>query len=246
MHATSPTKHDFMLHSRLGHLPTRAYAAWAVLALGVALSLVAGGVARQVAADGVRAQFIDSLFVWMVLLGGLVTSVLFAGLGAALSGAHRRALKLAKTMAHPLRHRVGSLAAAQQLAQLGNWSDDLKKRRVECSEEAGCSGGLGGEGFSHLQIDRSFIKDIPADNDDATITRTIIAMAHNLRLKVIAEGVETKVQLEFLCQHGCDEIRGLLLQPPAARGRVCRTAAGARKAGGSRGLSPRRTQPGKV
>lgn len=68
--------------------------------------------------------------------------------------------------------------------------------------------------LDHIKIDRSFIKDIPEDNDDATITRTIIAMAHSLRLKVIAEGVETEAQLNFLREHGCDEMQGYYFSRP--------------------------------
>jgi diguanylate cyclase (GGDEF)-like protein/PAS domain S-box-containing protein len=68
--------------------------------------------------------------------------------------------------------------------------------------------------IDHIKIDRSFVKDIPDDNDDATITRTIIAMAHNLRLKVIAEGVETEAQLNFLREHGCDEMQGYYFSRP--------------------------------
>ncbi|MDP1908015.1 MAG: EAL domain-containing protein, partial [Hyphomicrobium sp.] len=64
--------------------------------------------------------------------------------------------------------------------------------------------------------DRSFIKDIPHNNDDAIITRTIIDMTHNLRLKVIAEGVETVAQLDFLRAHGCDEIQGYYFSRPLA------------------------------
>jgi diguanylate cyclase (GGDEF)-like protein/PAS domain S-box-containing protein len=70
--------------------------------------------------------------------------------------------------------------------------------------------------IDHIKIDRSFIKDIPEDNDDATITRTIIAMAHNLRLKVIAEGVETEAQLNFLREHRCDEMQGYYFSRPLA------------------------------
>jgi diguanylate cyclase (GGDEF)-like protein/PAS domain S-box-containing protein len=65
-----------------------------------------------------------------------------------------------------------------------------------------------------LKIDRSFIRDLPNDRDDASITRSIIAMAHNMKLEVVAEGVETVPQLEFLDEHGCDEIQGFLYSEP--------------------------------
>jgi len=65
-----------------------------------------------------------------------------------------------------------------------------------------------------LKIDQSFIQNLPDNNDDAQITRTIISMAHNLGLGVIAEGVETKEQLEFLQQIDCEEVQGFYFSKP--------------------------------
>ena len=65
-----------------------------------------------------------------------------------------------------------------------------------------------------LKIDRSFIKDLPDDQDDATITKALVAMAHSLGMEVVAEGVETEAQLEFLRNIGCDEAQGYLLGRP--------------------------------
>jgi len=68
--------------------------------------------------------------------------------------------------------------------------------------------------LSALKIDRSFVRDVTTDGDDATITRAIISMAHSLGLKVIAEGVETRAQLEFLAEYGCNEIQGYYFARP--------------------------------
>ncbi|HJT24521.1 MAG TPA: EAL domain-containing protein, partial [bacterium] len=67
---------------------------------------------------------------------------------------------------------------------------------------------------STLKIDKSFLKDIQSDPDNAAITNTIIAMAHSLQLRVIAEGVETEEQLRFLADRGCDEVQGHYFSPP--------------------------------
>jgi diguanylate cyclase (GGDEF)-like protein/PAS domain S-box-containing protein len=68
--------------------------------------------------------------------------------------------------------------------------------------------------LDRLKIDKSFINDILTDPDDAAITEAIIAMAHSLKLKVIAEGVETREQLLFLEDRGCDEMQGYYLSKP--------------------------------
>ncbi|GGO85684.1 hypothetical protein GCM10011348_34800 [Marinobacterium nitratireducens] len=71
--------------------------------------------------------------------------------------------------------------------------------------------------LTRLKIDRAFIDGLPGDSDDQAITRTIIALGQNLGLKVIAEGVETRAQLDFLRQCDCNEVQGFLLgkpQPP--------------------------------
>ncbi|WP_373889318.1 EAL domain-containing protein [Massilia sp. TS11] len=70
-----------------------------------------------------------------------------------------------------------------------------------------------------IKIDRSFVRDVPGDVDDAAIVTSIIALAHSLRLEVVAEGVETLAQLEFLRDHRCDLLQGYYLSPavPAAQ-----------------------------
>ncbi len=95
----------------------------------------------------------------------------------------------------------------------------LKKMGVKLSMD---DFGIGYSSFSYLKsfpldiikIDRSFIKDIAQNSEDAAIVKAIIAMAHTLKLKVVAEGVETEEQLSLLRELGCDEMQGYLLNAP--------------------------------
>jgi diguanylate cyclase (GGDEF)-like protein len=71
-----------------------------------------------------------------------------------------------------------------------------------------------------LKIDQSFMRDIPADEDDQAIAMAIIALGHQLKLKVIAEGVETEEQLAFLRDNHCDEMQGYYFSRPVTAGEI--------------------------
>jgi EAL domain-containing protein (putative c-di-GMP-specific phosphodiesterase class I) len=68
--------------------------------------------------------------------------------------------------------------------------------------------------IDRVKIDGSFVRELPENADDAELTSAIIAMAHGLRLSVVAEGVETARQALFLRQRGCDEVQGYLFGRP--------------------------------
>ena len=65
-----------------------------------------------------------------------------------------------------------------------------------------------------LKIDQSFVRELPQDEEDVGITKAIISLAHSLNLRVIAEGVETKEQKEFLVQNNCHDIQGYYYSKP--------------------------------
>jgi EAL domain-containing protein (putative c-di-GMP-specific phosphodiesterase class I) len=67
---------------------------------------------------------------------------------------------------------------------------------------------------SRIKIDRSFIAGVTDDAENAAIVRSLIAMAHNLRLGIIAEGVETEAQARFLLEEHCEEAQGFLYAMP--------------------------------
>jgi EAL domain-containing protein (putative c-di-GMP-specific phosphodiesterase class I) len=65
-----------------------------------------------------------------------------------------------------------------------------------------------------LKVDRSFVRDLPHNGDDVAITRAVIAMAHSLKMSVVAEGVEHQEQFDLLRAEGCDEFQGYFCARP--------------------------------
>jgi EAL domain-containing protein (putative c-di-GMP-specific phosphodiesterase class I) len=65
-----------------------------------------------------------------------------------------------------------------------------------------------------LKIDRAFVRDLGRDADSAAIVRSIVALGHGLQMRIIAEGVETDIQLAMLRELGCDEYQGYLFARP--------------------------------
>jgi EAL domain-containing protein (putative c-di-GMP-specific phosphodiesterase class I)/CheY-like chemotaxis protein len=74
--------------------------------------------------------------------------------------------------------------------------------------------------FDAIKIDADFIRDVVTDSNDAAMSKSIIAMAHHLGMKVVAEGVETESQCDFLRRNMCDQIQGYFFAPPLPPGEL--------------------------
>ena len=68
--------------------------------------------------------------------------------------------------------------------------------------------------IDRLKVDRSFVRELPHNGEDAAITRAVIALAHSLKMTVVAEGVEDQLQFDMLREQGCDEFQGYFCRPP--------------------------------
>lgn len=114
------------------------------------------------------------------------------------------------------------LTESQMLDDIENAIDTCRQLRAMGVSLAIDDFGTGYSSLSYLKrfpvdyvkIDKSFVAELEQSGEDAAIIRAIIAMAHSLELKVVAEGVETQGQMDFLMAHGCDEIQGYLLSAP--------------------------------
>jgi EAL domain-containing protein (putative c-di-GMP-specific phosphodiesterase class I) len=142
--------------------------------------------------------------------------------------------------------------ALQDAAAIGDTLNDLKAIGVGCSID---DFGTGYSGLNYLtrfpidrlKIDKFFVRAISDGGDDARIVSAVIALAHSLRLEVIAEGVETEEQAEFLRAHGCDQMQGYLFSRPVAAdefGELLRARASLPDAHESRGGTVLRVHPG--
>lgn len=110
-------------------------------------------------------------------------------------------------------------ALVSETGKIGEIYDFLKTRKIKLAIDdfgTGYSnlGYLPRFNIDKLKIDISFVRGLPSDDDSATITKAIITLAHNLNIPVIAEGVETKEQAEFLRAHGCDNAQGFYYSKP--------------------------------
>jgi EAL domain-containing protein (putative c-di-GMP-specific phosphodiesterase class I) len=91
---------------------------------------------------------------------------------------------------------------------------------------------------NQLKVDRMFVRDLPHNIDDVAIARAVIAMAHSLRMSVVAEGVEDEHQFALLRAEGCDEFQGYYCRPPLAEEDLLRFLSEERASRGTSALRP--------
>ena len=92
--------------------------------------------------------------------------------------------------------------------------------------------------INQLKVDRTFVRDLPHNGDDVAITRAVIAMAHSLKMSVVAEGVEHQHQFDLLRAEGCDEFQGFYCRPPLEEDELLRFLAEERASRGLSGFRP--------
>jgi diguanylate cyclase (GGDEF)-like protein len=92
--------------------------------------------------------------------------------------------------------------------------------------------------INQLKVDRTFVRDLPHNGDDVAITRAVIAMAHSLKMSVVAEGVEHQHQFDLLRAEGCDEFQGFFCRPPLEEDELMRFLAEERSTRGLSALRP--------
>jgi diguanylate cyclase (GGDEF)-like protein len=92
--------------------------------------------------------------------------------------------------------------------------------------------------INQLKVDRTFVRDLPHNSDDIAITRAVIAMAHSLKMSVVAEGVEHQQQFDLLRAEGCDEFQGFYCRPPLEEAELMRFLAEERATRGLSGFRP--------
>jgi EAL domain-containing protein (putative c-di-GMP-specific phosphodiesterase class I) len=131
----------------------------------------------------------------------------------------RRALQNAGLPAENLELEITESVAMDDPAQSRRIMHELKAIGVSLAVDdfgTGHSslGYLSNFPIDYLKIDQSFVRGTPANAENAVIVRTVIALAHNLSLEVIAEGIETDEQRDFLQSEGCEEAQGFLFGRP--------------------------------
>ena len=142
------------------------------------------------------------------------------------TGLPARSLDLEITESHAMQNAEATIHTLRELKALGV--------RISIDDF-----GIGYSSLSYLKrlpidtlkIDQSFVRDITSDPDDAAIATAIIALAHTLKLRVVAEGVESQQQLEFLSTRQCDRMQGFLFSRPLAAGECGEFLARARRLG---------------